>query len=882
MDELAVLERLKTLGPSTLAEVASELGASPTAVNRCLESLRSRQLVKRSPKGKWFVPGFMRGQKSSVLSAGPHAPFEQIIALAAYARHCAYEEEDGSTALDASSLGRSWLFWPEAREWSAAGGEPRRLDVSAGFCDAVRAAGPRLVYGYPTWLKRDGCGCSAIPILTQAVEVLEVHARSLRVAFADEYPQVNPAFLQEAFETSEDRRAFVEQMGLLGEEVEAGVSVGSCASRLVEDGLPYPLEWAGSPVGQPLELPINGFEDDGGVHNAAVLGLARGLKYRKSLAGELEAIAQIDKPSRFSATSLGAMFGLGPVASASPEIVVGEDLPLDGDQVGVVRYALGAPLTVVTGPPGTGKSQVVTSILANALLSGQSVLFASLNHKAVAVVEDKLNGIAGYRAILHMGNAREDRCHLLEVAAEVEELLGGVLSDDDGGERGSVGARLAAARADAIRSAGSEERASLEELAEAARSMGDGEWTAFPAWIHAFPEAAHVFPLWCVTNLSAKWSFPMTAGLFDLLVIDEASQCDIGSALPLMYRARQAVIIGDANQLRHVTSVSHERSRQLASQAGVPDSLFAKIDHSKRSLFDFAAQTVGEDALMSLTGHYRCHPDIVGFPNRQWYENMITVLTDSSSLPTPGSLPLGMYWLPIRSTVEPGSTGVTARDEAEIIVSRVQSLLTDDGFMGTVGVVTPFRAQRSLIEAMLDVQLEPAVRERARLITRTAHGFQGDERDVIFLSACLRPGINKGSHRFLKETDNLLNVAVTRARSTLVVVGDLDACRNCGISHYEALALYWDQLESVRARSVGRIGADRALFRRLLQWRRGRALLEGATPARVLPDDTLRAIALVRPRTEEELGAIKGIGLAKTAKYGSEVLEMVSLSDMKS
>ena len=61
-----------------------------------------------------------------------------------------------------------------------------------------------------------------------------------------------------------------------------------------------------------------------------------------------------------------------------------------------------------------------------------------------------------------------------------------------------------------------------------------------------------MFPIWAITNLTARTNFPLEFGLFDLLIIDEASQCDIPSAIPLIYRAKKVVIIGDPNQLRHV------------------------------------------------------------------------------------------------------------------------------------------------------------------------------------------------------------------------------------------------------------------------------------------------------------------------------------------
>ena len=70
----------------------------------------------------------------------------------------------------------------------------------------------------------------------------------------------------------------------------------------------------------------------------------------------------------------------------------------------------------------------------------------------------------------------------------------------------------------------------------------------------------------------------------------------------------------------------------------------------------------------------------------------------------------------------------------------------------------------------------------------TAHGFQGDERDVIFFSLCAGPDMPSGSRHFLRETGNLFNVAVSRARAVLHVVGNRDWAAHCGIPHVERLA----------------------------------------------------------------------------------------------
>ena len=78
--------------------------------------------------------------------------------------------------------------------------------------------------------------------------------------------------------------------------------------------------------------------------------------------------------------------------------------------------------------------------------------------------------------------------------------------------------------------------------------------------------------------------------------------------------------------------------------------------------------------------------------------------------------------------------------------------------------------------------------ERVSFLASTAHGFQGDERDLILFSLCAGPDLPEGSKVFLRENPNLFNVAVSRARAVLHVVGNRDWALGCGIPFIEKLA----------------------------------------------------------------------------------------------
>ncbi|MGH7484388.1 MAG: AAA domain-containing protein, partial [bacterium] len=115
---------------------------------------------------------------------------------------------------------------------------------------------------------------------------------------------------------------------------------------------------------------------------------------------------------------------------------------------------------------------------------------------------------------------------------------------------------------------------------------------------------------------------------------------------------------------------------------------------------------------------------------------------------------------------------------------------------GTVGVVTPFRAQAQLLQTMLQAHHGlAAAAGRAELLVDTVHAFQGDERDVMFFSPVLSRGISPGALGFLRSNGNLFNVAITRARGLLHVVGDRGAAAACGVDYLERFAAYVSGLD---------------------------------------------------------------------------------------
>jgi len=316
-----------------------------------------------------------------------------------------------------------------------------------------------------------------------------------------------------------------------------------------------------------------------------------------------------------------------------------------------------------------------------------------------------------------------------------------------------------------------------------------------------FDAVLRMFPVWSTTNLSTQ-DLPLQAGLFDIVVIDEASQCDIPSALPLLFRGKRLVIIGDHKQLTHIATLPDRTHRELVRQYGVDLS----YQYPKTSLFDLASHSVAKvPGHITLNEHYRSCREIIQFSNETFYKSSLKVLTDLSGLPRVyQEYASGLFWLDVKGKAErPRSRVVYNLVEARVVaelVKEVYRYLERIDFMETngreveIGIVTPFRAQAEEIGKALRKSGVP----RDRVMVGTVHTYQGNERDIMIFSTVVTADLPEHTANFMLLSRNLLNVAVTRARWTLLVVGDHEFfLRQPMRSPYQAFAAYAKERQRV-------------------------------------------------------------------------------------
>ncbi|MBN2385719.1 MAG: AAA family ATPase [Anaerolineales bacterium] len=242
---------------------------------------------------------------------------------------------------------------------------------------------------------------------------------------------------------------------------------------------------------------------------------------------------------------------------------------------------------------------------------------------------------------------------------------------------------------------------------------------------------------------------------FDAVLFDEASQITLPLAIMGMLAGSKYIFIGDENQLPPITVLAAEEATQP-------------------SIFSFLAGR-GQETTLNIT--YRLNDILTVWPSQTFYRNELKPSAEAATRRLNLS-PEATRWDFVLDPTSPAvfldlchsNTTVRSRIEAEVICELVLSLLTREVAPEEIGVVVSYRAQSRLIRSLLRrILMDDDVTKR--LVVDTVERMQGQEREVILVSfATASPRFAARMADFLFQPQRL-NVAVTRPRSKLILVG---------------------------------------------------------------------------------------------------------------
>lgn len=277
-------------------------------------------------------------------------------------------------------------------------------------------------------------------------------------------------------------------------------------------------------------------------------------------------------------------------------------------------------------------------------------------------------------------------------------------------------------------------------------------------------------PAWIMPINKALENLDPAKNKFDIVIIDEASQSDI-SALAIMYLAKKIIIVGDDEQVSpSAVGVDVDKMLNLADmyiKGVIPN---AHLYDMRSSLYDIAKTTF---PTLMLKEHFRCVPSIIGYCNRLSYDYKIKPLRDDSNISIkPATIAYHVEGQRDRRKIN--------SLEAKNIVALMLSCMKQPEYEGmTFGAISLLGdEQAKAINELAIEKISPQDYEKRRILCGSASNFQGDERDIIFISL-VDSNEGEGPLRMAgegigKSTKQRYNVAVSRAKNQLWVVHSLD------------------------------------------------------------------------------------------------------------
>lgn len=267
------------------------------------------------------------------------------------------------------------------------------------------------------------------------------------------------------------------------------------------------------------------------------------------------------------------------------------------------------------------------------------------------------------------------------------------------------------------------------------------------------------YPVVLSSTHSIKNTLKMDHYLFDYIIIDESSQVDLLTGILALSVARNAIIVGDSKQLPPI--INDDNNNTLRKQVQELNSLYEipdEFDYLKNSLLDSVCKIIDGKYRTLLKEHYRCHPHIIGFCNKMFYNNELIICSDYG---------LNNQYDVLKAIVTvPGNHANKDHVNKKEIASAIDELFIPiRSFVenSDIGVVVPYKNQAAQFKKDIE-ELEDEIGKENKVKIETVHKFQGQEKDVVIMTT-----VSNDINDFI-ENKNLINVAISRAKKAFYIV----------------------------------------------------------------------------------------------------------------
>ncbi len=505
---------------------------------------------------------------------------------------------------------------------------------------------------------------------------------------------------------------------------------------------------------------------------------------------------------------------------------------LSNPQLNIIHAAKANDLTVVIGPPGTGKSYTIASLAIDQVYRGNSVLICSKSDQAVDVLYNKIIHDLGIKGLsIRAGSGRNHRSKLrkkVEAISRYRHIGSGSYKisqkqwdiKDVEKKLKEISNEIAKREVKEIKKTALFldhkltffkrlkrkyiSKKILEEypfwqLIELLQQYTyqknklvkelilmkyqDDVWNlirkdrTFPKFLKLlktkdtiererlfqtidFDPLLKCLPIWIAKATDMSELFPLHNDIFDIVIIDEASQCDIATMIPVLARSKKVVVVGDPKQLKHVSFLSKKILEETANSQGLIHEVDV-LNYRENSFLDYSLDRLNlMNNIHFLNEHYRSVPNIIRYSNQKFYFDKLNIMSDLYIHHKEDAI----HWIFCQGYK--GNDGINLL-EAKKILDDIQQLILEENTLdthaaSTIGILSPFRDQVNFLKKELNKFDLTAIRKH-KIIVGTPYEFQGEERDFMYISFTIDNTTGSTVFQYLNKED-VFNVSITRAK----------------------------------------------------------------------------------------------------------------------
>ncbi|MEW7280052.1 AAA domain-containing protein [Aquimarina sp. 2201CG1-2-11] len=506
---------------------------------------------------------------------------------------------------------------------------------------------------------------------------------------------------------------------------------------------------------------------------------------------------------------------------------------LSESQLDIIHSTKNNDITVVVGPPGTGKSYTIASLAIDLVYHNKSVLICSKSDQAVDVLQEKIVHDLGVKGLsIRAGSGRNYKSKLkkkiesvlnsrsvkggdfyipqkqkeIENAdRKIKEIEGEIISRESREintaelfldpkpsffkriKRNYVSKKvlddipfwqlidllhhyiyqknrlikeiISLKYADRTTSLLRDHRSTFQDLLRLAKSSDPDVRDQLFQAIN-FDTVLECLPIWITKSTDVSNVLPLQNDIFDVAIIDEASQCDIATMIPILARAKKIVIVGDPKQLRHVSFLSKEVLERTANDLGLLHDVDVS-NYRETSFLDYTLERItSQENIHFLDEHYRSLPDIIRYSNQKFYNDKLKVMSDLLIHKKQSAV----HWIYCDGTKQKDGTNLK---ETNKVLEDIQSLIANEkevpaNVCTTIGILSPFRDQVNYLKKKIE-EFDLAVIRKHKIAIGTPFEFQGEERDHMYITFTIDNQTNASVFQYLDRED-VFNVSITRAK----------------------------------------------------------------------------------------------------------------------